>query len=89
MELYESPRKDKRLVAIFKNGMMVHFGLKGGHTYIDHHDKQKREAYLKRHRPRENWEDPYTAGSLSKFLLWGDSTDLATNVRHFKDRFNV
>ena len=89
MELYESPRRDKRLLAIFPNGTMIHFGQRGGQTYIDHHDKQKREAYLKRHNPRENWNDPYTAGSLSKWCLWGESTDLATNVRYFKNRFNV
>jgi hypothetical protein len=89
MEIYNSPRRDKRFLAIFPSGVMVHFGLKGGLTYIDHHDKQKREAYMKRHRPRENWDDPQTAGSLAKWLLWGDSTDLATNVRYFKDRFNV
>jgi selenide,water dikinase len=33
--------------------------------------------------------DPQTAGALSRWLLWGDSTSLATNVRRFKQRFSL
>jgi len=73
----------------FANGKTVHFGMAGGKTYIDEGDKAKREAYLKRHRARENWDDPYSAGSLSRWLLWGDSTDLETNHRSFMRKFKV
>jgi len=30
-----------------------------------------------------------TAGSLSRWILWGDSTSLETNIRSFKQRFNL
>jgi hypothetical protein len=89
MYITQSDRKDKRYVAIFDNGKKVHFGLKGGQVYTDHLDKAKRDAYLKRHQKNENWNDPYTAGALSKWILWGDSTNINKNIADFKKRFNV
>ena len=87
MEIKKSTREGKRLMAIFKNGRITHFGLEGGKTYIDTGDKNARSAYLARHRLRENWNDPYSAGALSRWILWGDSTDLQTNHRSFMKRF--
>ena len=89
MYIKPSTRKDKRYMAIFHDGKTIHFGLKGGQTYIDHHDKKKRDAYIARHQVNEDWTTPYNAGSLSKFLLWGDSTDLNTNIQKFKSKFNI
>ena len=88
MYITQSDRKDKRYVATFDNGNKVHFGSKG-QAYIDHLDKAKRDAYLKRHQKNENWNDPYTAGALSKWILWGDSTNINKNISDFKKRFNV
>lgn len=76
-------------MATFANGKVVHFGQRGGQTYIDHGDDRKRTAYLARHRSRENWSDPYSAGSLSRYLLWGDSESLDVNHASFMRRFNV
>jgi hypothetical protein len=30
-----------------------------------------------------------TAGSLSKWILWGASTSIRENIRDFKKRFNL
>ena len=68
-------------------GKRIHFGAAGSQTYLDHHDKAKREAYLKRHRVNENWDIPTSAGALSRWLLWGDSTSLMTNINEFKKKF--
>lgn len=87
MYITQSTRKDKRYLATFHNGIKVHFGLKGGQTYIDHQDKAKREAYLKRHEKNEDWSNPYTAGSLSRFITWGESTNINKNISDFKKRF--
>jgi hypothetical protein len=89
MKIQSSTRKDKKLMATFANGKVVHFGAKGSQTYLDHGDKAKREAYLARHRVNENWTDPYSAGSLSRWILWGDSTSLEANHQAFMRRFNV
>ena len=89
MLIEPSTRKGKRFMATYANGKVVHFGLSGGQTYIDHGDKVKRENYLLRHKKRENWNDPFSAGSLSRYLLWGDTTDLETNHQAFMKKFPI
>ena len=90
MEVQLSKRKGKRLVAIFKNGKKVHFGSEG-QTYVDHKDKEKRAAYLARHgaRGKQRWDDPYSAGALSRWILWGDYTSMEGNIAAFRRRFNL
>jgi hypothetical protein len=87
MFITQSSRKDKRYLATFHNGTKVHFGLKGAETYIDRQDKAKREAYLARHAKNEDWSNPYTAGALSRWILWGDSGNINNNIKYFKQRF--
>ena len=89
MKIETSTRADKRLMATFANGKVVHFGQRGSQTYIDHGDERKRTAYLARHLSRENWDDPYSAGALSRWLLWGDSKSLDVNHDTFMRRFRV
>lgn len=82
-----STRKDKRFMAIFPD-KIIHFGAKSGQTYIDHSDKVKRENYLKRHIVNEDWKK-VNAGSLSRWLLWGNYTNINDNIADYKKRFNV
>jgi hypothetical protein len=89
MKIENSTRKDKRYMATYANGKIVHFGQAGGKTYIDEGNKIKRAAYLARHMKRENWNDPFSAGALSRYLLWGDSTDLETNHQAFMKKFPI
>ena len=88
MIIKPSTRKDKRYQAVFNNGKTFHFGLRGGQTYIDHGDKIKRENYINRHKKNEDWTK-VNAGSLSRFLLWGDYTTLDANHQAFMKKFNV
>ena len=89
MRIEKSTRAGKRFMATYANGKVVHFGRAGGRTYIDHGDKALRSAYLARHSKRENWDDPYSAGALSRWLLWGNTTSLDLNHIDFMKRFNV
>ena len=87
-----SNAKNKRLTAKFKVGsktQSVSFGLKNGKTYVDGRTFAEKEQYLARHKPNENWSDPTTAGSLSRFILWGPHTSLKKNVKAFKRKFNL
>lgn len=91
LEILPSTRQDKRYKAVIhddKTTKTFHFGLKGGNTYIDHHDKSKRENYIKRHKVNEDWSS-INAGSLSRYILWGNSTNIETNIRDFKKRFRI
>jgi hypothetical protein len=83
-----------KLVAVFKNketgrSKTIHFGAKGYDDYTLKKDKQQKEKYLARHKTRENWNNPLTAGSLSKHILWGDSTSVKTNISDFKKKFKL
>lgn len=91
MEIYESNRKGKRFVAVFRDDTIIHFGLDAGTTYIDIGDKQMRKNYIARHRGsgKEDWTDPKTAASLSRWILWGDSTSLEKNIEEYIKRFNL
>ena len=74
-----SGRADKRLKAEFA-GKTVHFGAKGGSTFIDHKSPKMKTNWEKRHKVRENWKDYDTAGALSKHVLW-NKTNLRESVR--------
>jgi len=90
MEITNSNRKGKRFVATFSNGEKIHFGQAGGNTYIDHGDIKKRDAYLARHGAgREDWTSPYSAGSLSRWILWGGNKDINSNIAFFKNKFRI
>lgn len=84
-----SGASNKRYTATFADGKIVHFGLAGGSTYIDHKNKSKRAAYIARHKVNEDHNNPKTAGSLARHLLWGDHTSLRANITSFKRRFGL
>ena len=89
VKLVNSARKGKRFVATFEDPKRtIHFGSEKGSTYIDHHDKTKRENYLKHHEVNENW-NKVNAGSLSAFLLWGKSTNLESNLTRYVKQFDL
>ena len=91
------PKTGKRFTAIFrlhKGGKVikiVHFGQRGGKTYIDEGDKEKRKNYIARHEVREKkfYKDPQRAATLSRFITWGNSTSLKKNIEDYKKNFNL
>jgi hypothetical protein len=89
MELVRATDGKHKWVAVFKDGTRVPFGAVGYRDYTQHHDKLRRANYLSRHKSRETWSNPKTAGSLSRHLLWGDSTSLQTNLAAFRRRFSL
>jgi len=82
-----SNRKGKKYKAIFQNGSNTHFGQKDSNTYLDHLDKDKRDAYRKRHAKDLNTKDPYRAGYLSYYILWGDKTNLNDAIKSYNEQF--
>jgi hypothetical protein len=87
--LTQSPRKSKRFRIEFSHPKkIIHFGQRGGSTYIDHQNDLKRENYLKRHMVNEDWSE-VNAGSLSAFLLWGASPDLKTNLTSYLRKYGI
>jgi len=90
MDIVKSKNKNKRFTAVFTDGTLTNFGLKGASTYIDGiRTKQERDNYLKRHKVNENWNNAKTAGALSAGLLWGRSKDLNKNINEYKHKFKL
>jgi hypothetical protein len=84
----KSTRKNKKLMATFSDGTITHFGDDRYEDYTIHKDKERRKNYLARHR-NEDWNDYKSAGSLSRYILWGASTNLQNNIAEYKNKFNL
>lgn len=82
----------KKMMAVFEdNGRTktIHFGQAGADDYTKTKDKAQRDRYLTRHRAREDWDDPTSAGALARWILWGPSTSIQDNIAQFKRRFGL
>jgi hypothetical protein len=91
VSIKKSPKKDKKLVATFEqNGRtkQVHFGAAGMSDYTKHKDLQRKHRYENRHKKNENWNDPTTAGALSKHILW-NKPSLKASISDFKKKFGL
>ena len=94
VNFYKSTKQNKKLMAIFSDintGEIInitHFGAKGYSDYTQHKDNNRKERYIKRHIKNENWDDFFSAGSLSRYILWNKPT-LEESITDFKRRFNL
>lgn len=87
----KSSRPEKKLEAKFEvdgRSKTVHFGASGMSDYTKHHDDERKERYIKRHKENENFNDPTTAGSLSRWILWNKKS-LDASISDYKKRFNL
>jgi hypothetical protein len=66
----------------------IAFGAKGYEDYTQHKNPLRKENYLLRHRSREDWADPMTAGALSRYILW-EVPDIDEAVRRFRRKFSL
>jgi len=89
LKVVPSTNFTKKFDAFFDDGKKVSFGLADSETYLEHHDKAKRDAYRKRHKKDLETNDPLRPGYLSFHISWGDSTSLAKNVSAYKKRFGL
>ena len=99
VEISRSSNPEKKLMAIFsdKEGKKIkttHFGQRGASDYTKHGDKERMQRYLERHgggtttSTKEDWKDPTTAGSLSRWVLW-NKPSLSGSFADFKRRFGL
>ena len=52
-----SDKKDKKYMARIDGKKSIHFGAAGMSDYTKHHDDERKERYLARHRKNEDWND--------------------------------
>jgi hypothetical protein len=90
ISIKKSSAKNKKYTATFKNAgkeKKIHFGALGYLDYTIGATKQQRENYRSRH-AKDQINKGQTAGALSYYILWGDSKDIQTNIKHYKNKFN-
>jgi hypothetical protein len=90
----KSSKPEKKLMAVFSypdttRTKTISFGQAGAPDYTITKDKAQRSRYISRHKAREDWTRPDTAGALSRWILWGNSTSRSENISNFKKRFNL
>ena len=93
ISITKSNKEKKKWTAKFYNKITkreknIHFGASGYDDYTITKDKEQRERYRTRHK-NDNLSSPISAGALSYYILWGDSTSMKTNIREFKKKFGV
>ena len=68
----------------------VHFGANGYSDYTIHKDVDRKDRYLARHRPREQWTKKGldTAGFWARWILW-NCPSLPKSIKYTADKFNL
>lgn len=104
LRIVRSSNSAKKFDAIFmidNKEKKVSFGASGYRDYTLINDKNSKfylpkildrnvvkASYIRRHEKNENWNNPLTAGALSRFILWNKKT-LNASIRNFKKKFKV
>ena len=84
----KSDKPEKRMKAVFDDKKTIHFGSKGGSTFLEHKDSKIKKAWESRHKVREDWDNPFSASALSKWILWNKAT-LEASIKDYKKKFNL
>ena len=88
----KSTQPKKKYMAVFtENGKKVkttHFGSAGMSDFTKNKDEERKKRYLDRHRKNENWNDKFSAGALSRWILWNKPT-LRASIADYKRRFKL
>jgi len=89
VQFYHAKDGKHKYVAVFDNPyQLVPFGAFGYEDYTQHGDPYRKKLYLNRHRKREDWNDPRTAGALSRWILW-NKLNLQDSIADYIKRFNM
>ena len=82
-----SERKGKKYMMVFED-RTIHFGSDVSQTFVEGASEKKRANYIARHKVREDWNS-INAGSASRFILWGKSRNIQTNLKDYLKRFKI
>jgi hypothetical protein len=93
IKISKSTRSGKKLMAVFEDcntdrRKTVHFGAEGMSDYTKHRDPKRKKSYESRHSKNENWNDPTSAGALSKWILW-NKPSLSASIADYKRHFHM
>ena len=87
-----STKSDKKYTAVLLKPdgrkKTIHFGAKGMDDYTKTGDVEQKSRYIERHKDKENWNDPLTAGFWAKHILWNKTT-VQQSLADTKRQFNL
>jgi hypothetical protein len=87
-----SSKSDKKYMVVLRQESgrkrTVHFGAKGMDDYTKTGDVEQKSRYIERHKDKENWNDPMTAGFWAKHILWNKPT-VQSSLAETKRNFNL
>jgi hypothetical protein len=93
LHIIKSNKKFKKFDAVFEDDegiyKIISFGDNRYQDFTQTGNPERRYLYLLRHHKNENWNTPFTASSLSRWILWGDSKNIYKNITSFKKMFNL
>ena len=78
----------KKKYDAYIEGKKVSFGATGYSDFTQHKDEERKQNYIARHKPNQNWNDLTTAGAWSRWLLWERKT-IPEAIRNMESKFNV
>ena len=93
IQILNSKKPDKKYVARFFDAernmiKQTDFGSKTGLNYTHHKDEEVKENWIARHQVRGTFNEPTSASSLARWLLWNKKT-LSKSFRNYVKLFNL
>ena len=94
IKIDKSPKKMKRFRITMDDGKRYDFGFITGSTYIDHHNKNKRDNYIKRHIANDIEYNLVmnlipSPALFSLVILWGPYTSIEQNIDYLNNLWKI
>jgi hypothetical protein len=88
IRIVKSPLKTKKYRAYFSDNTHTDFGATGYDDFTITKNVEQKNRYIARHKARENFNNPKSAGALSRWILW-NKPNMKASINDFKKRFNL
>ena len=91
IKIKKSNNKDKKFDAVFERDgrtKTISFGSADMSDFTKNKDEDRKNLYIQRHQKREDWNNPVSAGALSRYVLWSKPS-LEGGIKEYKKRFNL
>lgn len=90
VDFMQSPRADKKMRAVFSDGVVVDFGAEGMSDFTMHKDEARRQRFLARFARRiaDAKDNPQSAMTLAHLILWNKPT-LEASIKDYKKKFRL
>jgi hypothetical protein len=78
--------QNKKYDAVIDDKKTIPFGQRGASDMTQHKDEARKNRYILRHQKNEDWNNIYTAGFWSRWILW-NKPSISESIRDTNNRF--